>query len=322
MSDRVTIHTDGACSRNPGPGGWGAILTFGDHEKELNGGESHTTNNRMELMAAISALETLKRPCSVDLYTDSEYMRGGITGWINSWKKNGWMAPFVSEDIAQHFLPQFRDPDGMSATSRIYLSSIAYNTNLVKPEDAPKSFADLLDPKWKGRIVKAHPGYSGTILTATYQIARDLGWAYFEQLAKQNVMQVQSSADPPKKLALGERAVMADGNEYNLFQLRESGQPVAIVYPLEGSPMIVGPNGVFADAPDPNAARLFQSYMFSVEAQQLMVDIGGLRSIHPLVKDKPGRKPLSEIKVMKDDPVAVEAQGEQIKALYTRYFHV
>jgi ribonuclease HI len=90
MSERVTIHTDGACSGNPGPGGWGAILTFGDHEKELNGGEAHTTNNRMELLAAISALEALKRPCSVDLYTDSEYLRGGITGWIKNWKKNGW----------------------------------------------------------------------------------------------------------------------------------------------------------------------------------------------------------------------------------------
>jgi len=88
--ERVTVHTDGACSGNPGPGGWGAILAFGDHEKELNGGEPHTTNNRMELIAAISALEALKRSCWVDLYTDSEYMRGGITGWINNWKKNGW----------------------------------------------------------------------------------------------------------------------------------------------------------------------------------------------------------------------------------------
>src|SRR5450759_1657556 len=87
-----------------------------------------------------------------------------------SWKKSGWLAPFVSEDIAQHFLPQFRDPDGMSATSRIYLSSIAYNTNLVKPDDAPKSFADLLDPKWAGKMVKGHPAYSGTIMTATFQI--------------------------------------------------------------------------------------------------------------------------------------------------------
>ena len=89
-SQRVTIHTDGACSGNPGPGGWGAILSFGGQEKELMGGEAHTTNNRMELMAAIAALESLKRPCAVDLYTDSEYLRGGITGWIRGWKKNGW----------------------------------------------------------------------------------------------------------------------------------------------------------------------------------------------------------------------------------------
>ncbi|MGB7120848.1 MAG: ribonuclease HI, partial [Bradyrhizobium sp.] len=86
----VIIHTDGACSGNPGPGGWGAILKFGDVEKEMKGGEAHTTNNRMELMAAISALEALKKPCTVDLYTDSQYVRQGITGWIHGWKKNGW----------------------------------------------------------------------------------------------------------------------------------------------------------------------------------------------------------------------------------------
>ena len=90
MTERVTIYTDGACSGNPGPGGWGAILSFGDQEKELMGGEAHTTNNRMELTAAISALEALKRACSVDLHTDSEYMKNGITTWIKSWKKNGW----------------------------------------------------------------------------------------------------------------------------------------------------------------------------------------------------------------------------------------
>jgi len=86
----VTIFTDGACSGNPGPGGWGAILKFGDKEKELHGGERHTTNNQMELMAAISALEALKKPCTVDLYTDSQYVRQGITGWIHGWKRNGW----------------------------------------------------------------------------------------------------------------------------------------------------------------------------------------------------------------------------------------
>lgn len=86
----VIVHTDGACSGNPGPGGWGAILKFGEVEKELKGGERNTTNNRMELLAAISALEAMKRPVSADIYTDSQYVRGGITSWIHNWKRNGW----------------------------------------------------------------------------------------------------------------------------------------------------------------------------------------------------------------------------------------
>ena len=90
MTSKVAIWTDGACSGNPGPGGWGAVLTFGDLEKDMCGGEALTTNNRMELMAAIRALEALKRPCAVDLHTDSQYVRGGVTGWINGWKRNGW----------------------------------------------------------------------------------------------------------------------------------------------------------------------------------------------------------------------------------------
>src|SRR5262245_65439219 len=111
---------------------------------------------------------------------------------------------------------------------------------MVKAEEAPKSYADLLEPKWTGKIVKAHPSYSGTIMTATYQMARDLGWGYFEKLSKQKVMQVQSSADPPKKLALGERAVMADGNEYNMLIEKKKGTPVEIDYANEGSTTIVG----------------------------------------------------------------------------------
>jgi ribonuclease HI len=87
----IIIYTDGACSGNPGPGGWGAVLISGDHRKELNGGEAETTNNRMELMAAIEALNALtKAPSEVALYTDSNYVKGGITGWIHNWKRNGW----------------------------------------------------------------------------------------------------------------------------------------------------------------------------------------------------------------------------------------
>src|SRR5712692_676742 len=238
------------------------------------------------------------------------------------WKREGILEPYVPEDVAKHYPAEHRDPDGAFATFRAWVCVIGYNTNMVKAEEAPKSYADLLDPKWTGKIVKAHPSYSGTIMTATYQMSRDLGWEYFDKLAKQKVLQVQSSADPPKKLALGERAVMADGNEYNLFQLKEKGEPVEIVYPTEGTPLIVGPSGVLKDAPHPNAARLLQSFLFSVEGQQLMVDFGGLRSFHALVKEKAGRKPLREIKLMKDDPAAVEKQADEIKARYSKYFKV
>jgi ribonuclease HI len=86
----VTIHTDGACKGNPGPGGWGALLQWGGHERELCGGEPATTNNRMELTAVIRALASLKRPCDVALYTDSQYVKNGIQTWIHGWKKNGW----------------------------------------------------------------------------------------------------------------------------------------------------------------------------------------------------------------------------------------
>jgi iron(III) transport system substrate-binding protein len=238
------------------------------------------------------------------------------------WKRQGILAPYLPEDVAKHYPAEHKDADGQFASFRIFLCPIAYNTNLVKREEAPKSYADLLEPKWTGKIVKAHPSYSGTILTATFQMSRDIGWEYFENLAKQRIMQVQSASDPPKKLALGERAIMADGVEYVVFQHKEKGDPVELVYPTEGTPLIIGPNAIFRNAPNPNAARLLQSYMFSAECQQLCIDHGGLRSAHALTKEKAGRTPLSQIKLMKDDAAAVEKESENIKKRYTQIFKV
>jgi iron(III) transport system substrate-binding protein len=238
------------------------------------------------------------------------------------WKNQNMLEAYVPEDVAKFYPAEHKDADGQFASFRVWVCIIAYNTNLVKKEDAPKSFADLLDPKWKGKLVKAHPSYSGTIMTATFQMQRDLGWDYFEKLAKQNVMQVQSSADPPKRLALGERAVMADGNEYNIFEISEKGGPVAPIYATEGSPLIVGPTGMFKAAPNPNAAKLFCNFSFSPECQQLIIDVGGLRSVHPQAKDKPGRTPFKDIKTMKDDPAGVVKMGDEIKAHYSKLFRV
>ena len=239
-----------------------------------------------------------------------------------AWKRDGLLAPYVPEDVAKYYPPEHRDADGLFATFRIVLSTLGYNTNLVKAAEAPKSYADLLDPKWKGKIVKSHPGYSGATLTSTYEIARDVGWDFFEKLAKQNVMQVQSAADPPKKISLGERSIMMDGGENLASLLKDQGAPVEIIYPAEGSPLVIGPNGIFKAAPSPNAARLFQSYCFSVEAQQSIIDVSGYRSVHPQTRERAGRKLLAEIKTMKDDPEGVERDADKVKARYTKIFHV
>jgi iron(III) transport system substrate-binding protein len=238
------------------------------------------------------------------------------------WKRANMLAPFLPEDVAQHFPTAHKDPDGMFASWRITLCPIAYNTGLVKAEDAPKSYADLIDPKWMSKIVKAHPGYSGTIMTATQQLSRDLGWEWFEKLAKQKVMQVQSAADPPKKLAQGERAVMADGGEYVAEGLKSRGEPIEIVYPSEGTPLITGPSAVMARAPNPNAARLFHAWSMTAEAQQLNVDAGALRSAHPLVKDRTDMRKFADIKTLREEASVVADKAEEIKAQYQRLFKV
>ena len=121
---------------------------------------------------------------------------------------------------------------------------------------------------------------------------------------------------------MGERAVMADGNDYSLVLLKDQGQPVEVVHAAEGSPLIPVPSGVFRSAPNSNAARLFQSFLFSVEAQQLFVDAFAHLSFHALVKQRPGRTSLSAVKLLRADPVAVLAQTEEIKARYTKIFGV
>ncbi|MBY0322239.1 MAG: extracellular solute-binding protein [Reyranella sp.] len=238
------------------------------------------------------------------------------------WKRASMLASFLPEDVAKHFPKEHWDPDGMYASWRVTLSPIAYNTSQVKTEDAPKGFNDLLDAKWAGKIVKAHPGYSGTIMTATQQLSRDLGWSFFEKLAKQKVMQVQSAADPPKKVTSGERAVMADGTEYMVNLLQSRGEPIEEVYAVEGTPLITGPSAVLARAANPNAARLFYAWSMTAEAQQLNVEVGALRSVHPLVKDRAERKKLSDIKTLREDAAAVADQADDIKARYLKLFKV
>ena len=234
-------------------------------------------------------------------------------------KRQGWLHAAVPDELAP-YPAEVKDPDGAYAAFRADLSVIAYNETLVPAGEAPASFADLLDPKWKGKLVKGHPGYSGTIMTATHALTEALGWDYFAALSGQDVMQVQSSTDPPKKLALGERAVQVDGNEYVAVQQQMAGVPLKIVYAAEGTPLVVGNAAILRFAPHPDAAMLFYAFMFSLEAQQLNSDFGGVRSFHPGVADQAGRPPLSEIKLLRSDPAVLESNVQAIKRRYEEIF--
>ena len=276
---------------------------------------------RVERSGAERILQRVMQEYGSGLHEPDVVESSDITSFVD-WKSRGWLAPYVPADVAAFWPQQERDAEGYFATVRAHLSVLAYNTRQVKAADAPKTYADLLTPQWRMRMVKAHPSYSGTILTGTYELVQLLGWGYFEDLARQRVMQVQSSTEPPKKVAQGERSVMADGNEYNAFFLKDAGSPIEIVYPAEGVPLVPGQAGVMKDAPHPNAARLLAEFLFSAECQQVMCDAGGLRSFHPKVTLKPGRTPLSGIKLLRADPADLARQAEAIKQRYAKVFGV
>jgi iron(III) transport system substrate-binding protein len=235
------------------------------------------------------------------------------------WKQQGWLAPHTPPDV-QKLPAQYRDPDGCFAVWRATLAVAGYNTNLVKDAEAPKSYADMLDAKWKGKMAKAHPNYSGTSLTGTYAVAKALGWEYFEKLSKQGVQQLQSTTAPPKTIASGERAVMVDGNEYNMFIEIQAKSPVKIIYPAEGTPFVTSPSAVMKDAPHPNAARVLQNFIFTPKVQQFLVTTGGLRSVHPEVTEPPERTPLAKIKLLPDDPAGMLPAINDVKKRYTGLF--
>src|SRR6266478_6992126 len=213
------------------------------------------------------------------------------------WKQQKWLAAHTPPDV-KRYPAQYKDPEGYYAAWRATLSVMGYNTKLVDAKDAPAGYLDLLDPKWKGKLVKSHPGYSGTSLTGTFAIAKLLGWDYLEKLSKQGVLQLQSTTATPKSIASGERVVMVDGNEYNMFIEIDAKSPVKIVYPKEGTPFVISPSAIFAEAPHPNAARVLENFLFTAKIQQLTVNEGGTRSVHPDVKEPAGRTPLSSVKIL------------------------
>jgi iron(III) transport system substrate-binding protein len=220
----------------------------------------------------------------------------------------------------EKFPAGFKDRDGYYYGLRATVNVIAYNTKTVTAADAPKTWKDLLDPRWKGKLVTAHPGYSGVIATHVLALVNLVGWDYFRQLAQNRVMIVQSAVDPAGVVASGERAVAVDGGEYTFYQTKKKGNPIEIVYPKEGVPLVVSPTAITVFAPHPSAARLFTDFTFSREIQQVLADSEGLYTGHPEVKYPADKPKLSDLKLLTVDPEELEKRDDEIKKRFVEFF--
>jgi iron(III) transport system substrate-binding protein len=234
-------------------------------------------------------------------------------------KEKKLLAKYAPAGI-DRFPASFKDKDGYHYGLRATVNVIAYNTKAVAAADAPKTWTDLLDPKWRGKLVTAHPGYSGIIATHVLALVQVHGWDYWKQLAQNKPMIVQSAVDPSGVVGSGERAVAVNGGDYNFFQVKQKGNPVEVVFPKEGVPLVVSPSAITSFAPHPNAARLFTDFIFSQNVQQVLADTEGLYTGHPGVTYPPGRPKLNELKLLQVDPEELEKRNEEIKTRFVEFF--
>jgi iron(III) transport system substrate-binding protein len=221
---------------------------------------------------------------------------------------------------ADRLAPGFKDRDGYHFGLRATVNVIAYNSQKITAAEAPRGWKDLLDPKWRDRLVTAHPGYSGVIATHVLALVHLHGWDYFKALAQNKPMLVQSAVDPAGIVASGERPVAVNGGDYNFYQAKKKGNPVEIVFPKEGVPLVVSPSAITSFAPHPNAARLFTDFIFSRDVQQVLADSEGLYTGHPDVTYPPDRPKLGDLKLLQVDPEELEKRNEEIKTRFVELF--
>ena len=218
------------------------------------------------------------------------------------------------------FPAAFKDKDGYHYGLRATVNVIAYNSKIVPAAEAPRTWKDLLDPKWKGKLVTAHPGYSGVIATHVLALVHLHGWDYFKQLAQNKPMLVQSAVDPSGVVASGERPIAANGGDYTFYQVKKKGNPVEIVFPKEGVPLVVSPSAITSFAPHPNAAKLFTDFTFSREVQQFLADSEGLYTGHPDVKYPADKPRIGDLKLLPADPEELLKRNEEIKKRFVEFF--
>ena len=212
-------------------------------------------------------------------------------------KAQGRLARYRPEN-EDHVLPQFKnaDKDDTYFVTSAGLVLLTYNTDLVKPADAPKKWTDLLNPRWKNQVSIGHPGFSGYVGTWVLAMRKNYGWGYFEKLKANNPQIGRSINDTVTMLNAKERQVAA-GADGSTFESRDKGNPIDVIYPADGAVLMRPLSSVIKDAPHPNAARLMLNWLLSVEAAQLQAQ-HGVPAIRPEAKPRPGQRPLKDVKII------------------------
>jgi len=229
-------------------------------------------------------------------------------------KKQGQIIKYRPKG-AEKFNPAFQDDDGYWTILRAFAYVISYNTKLVKKSELPKSWLDLFDPKWKGKLVNAHPGYSGAVSIGMSTLVKHFGWEFMDKLAAQNPRVCQSAVDTEPYLARGEALLSSGSGTYNTFNAILKGEPVAMTVPKEGVPFIRSAQAILKKAPHPNAAKVFSDWLFSLEAQQILAN-RGLYVGHPEVKFPAGLIPLKDLNLM---PLSIEEASKMRKPVRTAF---
>jgi iron(III) transport system substrate-binding protein len=221
----------------------------------------------------------------------------------------------------EKFGAAFHGEGGYWTVLRAFAYVPAINSAKVKAGDTPKSWLDLLDPKWSGKIVNAHPSYSGSVSVGMSMLVKKFGWEFMDKLAALKPRVVQSAVDTTTYLVRGEADITSGTASYNLFNAIKKGEKVQMLLPKEGVPFIISPQAIFKSAPHPNAAKIFADWVFSKEGQQILVN-RGLYVGHPGVKYPAGLVPLDKLKLMTMTPEEATKMRKPIRKAFREKFGV
>jgi iron(III) transport system substrate-binding protein len=311
-----------ADARREGKVGWYTVMALKTAERVARLFERAHPGIQVEVNRAGSErlLQRLLHEASAGI-RNCDVFETGDSGHIVLLKRRRLLARYAPAG-SERAPAAFQDKDQLAFAWRAFAVVLEYDARLVPKREAPTTWKDLLDPKWKGKLVTAHPGYAASVVSQVAALVDLYGWDYWKALARQKPLLVQSVHDPFQTILSGERAIAVNGADYYAWSQRRRGQAgdVEIVYPRDGVPFVPVHVGVIATAPRPAAGRLFIDFLFSRPIQQLMADEEGSWVVDPDVAYPRDRPRLADLKLLRLDPDDLERRSEEIKRRFAELF--